>query len=188
MSERVTQQDDHREGLMSQSQPIFTSQDATRLRRMLDDPAIRYRWPTFVEELRRKLGLGHTVDAMKIPQGVATMHSIVRLRDVGASTPRFFVLAYPDEADLRFGRISVLSEVGTALLGATEGEELCMGDRCAERRICLERVVSQPETHAALQAGRRRPPGRPRLAGSRDRPRGLGSPAACRRGGRCNLR
>lgn len=133
---------------MFERKPIFTSQDHARLGRLVSNPAIEYGWPTFVEDLRRKLERGRTVEASEVSRDVATMYSLVRLRDLNYGASRFFVLVYPDEADLRFGRLSVLSQVGTAILGSRAGARLRMSCKRARTRLRLARVVSQPEANA----------------------------------------
>ena len=130
------------------TKPTFTTQDRAHLRRLVRDPATRFRWPTFVDDLERRLAQGRTVDSRDVAESVVTMHSLVYVRDLDSGSARFFFLVYPDEADLRFGRLSVLSQVGTALLGARAGERLHVrGDRA--RGLRLERVVAQPEATAA---------------------------------------
>lgn len=171
------------EVMMFNSKPIFTSQDRARLGRLLADPAIGFRWPTFVDDLRRKLERGRTVESHEVPRDVATMQSLVRLRDFNAGASRFFVLVYPDEADLRFGRISVLSQVGTAILGSRAGSRLPLQGERTDARLRLERVVSQPEAHAASARMRGGRAHRPQC-----RADGRGSPSVRGRGIRATLR
>ncbi|KQP16101.1 GreA/GreB family elongation factor [Pseudorhodoferax sp. Leaf265] len=53
---------------------------------------------------------------------VVTMRSRVRVADEAGAPSRELTLAYPSEADAAQGLVSVLSPIGTALLGARVGE------------------------------------------------------------------
>jgi regulator of nucleoside diphosphate kinase len=53
---------------------------------------------------------------------VVTMRSRVRVADASGAGPRELTLVYPSEADAAQGQVSVLSPIGTALLGAKVGE------------------------------------------------------------------
>lgn len=53
---------------------------------------------------------------------VVTMRSRVRVSDLDGSAPRELALVYPAEADAARGEVSVLSPIGTALLGLKVGE------------------------------------------------------------------
>jgi len=70
-----------------------------------------------------------------IPPGVVTMNSYVEFRDDPAGTVRRLQLVYPHQANFKEGRLSVLSQVGAALVGLAEGQSINWrarngGDRC----------------------------------------------------------
>ncbi|CAN7382266.1 nucleoside diphosphate kinase regulator [Pseudorhodoferax sp. LjRoot39] len=77
---------------------------------------------------------------------VVTMRSRVRVADEAGATARELTLAYPSEADAAQGQVSVLSPIGTALLGARVGEvaHWALPDgRAAALRV--EALLFQPE-------------------------------------------
>jgi regulator of nucleoside diphosphate kinase len=77
---------------------------------------------------------------------VVTMRSRVRVADAAGAPARELTLAYPSEADAAQGRVSVLSPIGTALLGAKVGEIarwMLPDGRAAALRV--EAVLFQPE-------------------------------------------
>lgn len=61
------------------------------------------------------------VPARQIPADVVTMYSQVLVADPATAQARKFTLCYPDDAEPAAGFISVLSPVGTALLGLKPG-------------------------------------------------------------------
>ena len=75
-----------------------------------------------------------------------TMHSTVRIRDAGRDGPEVYTLVYPDEAAPQFGKLSVLTPVGTALLGTRAGDVVRVATVDGVRRIRVEALLYQPES------------------------------------------
>jgi regulator of nucleoside diphosphate kinase len=83
-----------------------------------------------------------------VPIDIVTMNSKVKFRDEPQAASRCVKLAYPTHAD-GMGRISVLSPLGTALLGAAIGDEVEADIPGAGRRLIrVHDIVSQPEREA----------------------------------------
>jgi regulator of nucleoside diphosphate kinase len=74
--------------------------------------------------LRTELERAIVVPRDSIPVNIVTMGSWVRYRDQKTGLCREIELVYPDEADLDSGKISVLTPVGSALIGLGEGQEI----------------------------------------------------------------
>jgi regulator of nucleoside diphosphate kinase len=81
-----------------------------------------------------------------IPRDVVTMNSRVVCVLEGEAQPRDWTLVYPDNADLAGGRLSVLSPIGQALLGARAGQSVDyrLPDGRAQRVTIME-IAFQPE-------------------------------------------
>lgn len=80
-----------------------------------------------------------------------TMRSRVRVAEPTEGGPREITLCYPDEADAGQGHVSVLSPIGTALLGLRVGdvaEWTLPGGRSVVLRV--EAVLFQPEASGEL--------------------------------------
>jgi regulator of nucleoside diphosphate kinase len=73
------------------------------------------------------------------------MHTSVPLLDLAGGEREFYTLVYPDEMDLGAGRLSVLSPLGTALLGYREGDIVRVAGTAGPRSIKIEKIVYQPE-------------------------------------------
>jgi len=126
---------------------IVTEADAAVLRMMpLNEP------------LRRELGRAIVVSSEAMPPDVVTMNSLVRYRDELDGATRTVALVYPYAAQGGPGMVSVLSPLGTALLGLSEGQTIDWdfpdGSR---RRLRVEEVLHQPE-----RLGNNPVPGAPR--------------------------
>lgn len=93
-----------------------------------------------IERLEEELARSVPVPATELPADVVTMHSRVRVCDLGSGAARTYTLVFPHEADLPSGRISVLAPLGTALLGYREGDEIEWAMPGGLRRIRIESV------------------------------------------------
>ena len=85
---------------------------------------IRLRQYPLSDELADELDRAIVVQAEQIPDDVVTMHARCVYIDERTGTQREIELVYPDEADPARGRISVLTPVGSALLGLRVGQEI----------------------------------------------------------------
>jgi regulator of nucleoside diphosphate kinase len=97
-------------------------------------------------ELQRELARAVLVSSGAMPPDVVTMNSTVVYRDETADVRRAVTIVYPRDADPADGRISVLSPIGTALLGLSVGQSIQWdfpdGSR---RRLRVDELVHQPE-------------------------------------------
>lgn len=94
-------------------------------------------------------GIGHTSDAAddllyelerarvvsdtKLTGAVRMGSSVTYRPDNGE--PRTVTLVYPVDADISAGRISVLTPVGTALIGLTKGQSITWNARNGQRHV-----------------------------------------------------
>ena len=121
-----------------------TAQDAMRLARLVDDPfQIRDRQVAF---LASELDRANVVDPADIPEGVVTMRSLVEFWKGDSGRLSRAMLVYPAEASVSEDKISILTPIGTALLGLSEGQSMPYeGIDGRIRRLSVNRVLFQPE-------------------------------------------
>ena len=74
------------------------------------------------EALSELIDAAEAVRPQEIGADVATMYSRLRIADPATGGERTLTLCYPADADVAQGLISVLSPMGTALLGLRVGE------------------------------------------------------------------
>lgn len=134
-----------REGAMTGSSRICVTEiDKARLQRLIE-----------VEEEAQQVDLKHeieraiVVEPQHVERDVVTMNSRVVLNLDDAQQE--VALVYPHDADDRSRKLSVLSEVGTAILGYQEGDSIDWLVAERTRRICIEKVVYQPEAFGDLE-------------------------------------
>jgi len=80
--------------------------------------------PDLSAELAVELGRAHVLARGKHPQGIVQLNSEVEFRDDTTGKVRRMTLVYPGEANISEGRISVLTPVGTALIGLLVGQPI----------------------------------------------------------------
>jgi regulator of nucleoside diphosphate kinase len=123
---------------------LITETDYDRLKHLMESP--RYRTQALsASTLREELARGSLVAADRVPTGVVTMNSRVRVRDLDADETEVYTLVYPDDADIDEGKLSILAPVGTALLGARVGHVVEFDAPAGPRRLKIEKVLYQPE-------------------------------------------
>ena len=78
--------------------------------------------PEHVAELAEIIDVADQVRPQEVAADVVTMLSRLRVADPATGAERSITLCYPPEADAAQGMISVLSPLGTSLLGLRVGE------------------------------------------------------------------
>jgi regulator of nucleoside diphosphate kinase len=116
---------------------IISETDERSLTRLAADALGRS--PDLGKELLAEIERACVVPGTSVPRGVVQMGSIVEFRQEGGRTRRV-QLVYPGQADIALNRISILSPIGTALLGLREGQSIEWKAR--DGRTCRLTVIS----------------------------------------------
>ena len=101
---------------------VLSSLDAERLENLMDSltDAVFPGKKNLEEELVR----ADVVDPRDIPATVVTMNSTVRFRVEPLADEFLLTLVYPNDSDAANGKISILTPVGSALLGLSQGDQI----------------------------------------------------------------
>jgi regulator of nucleoside diphosphate kinase len=132
--------------------PIVTTVDRTRLQEMVralgsvGDP-----FRSHLRELTDRLERAELVSPAGVGPDVVTMNSCVRARDVDGRRPETFTLVYHGESGMFDSRLSVLTPMGVAALGARVGEVIEFPLRRGVRQLRIEEVLYQPEAAGDLE-------------------------------------
>lgn len=94
------------------------------------------------DDLLNELERARVVDDSAVPADIVRMGSTVRYRTDAGQEPRV-TLVYPVDADIAEGRISVLTPVGTALIGLRVGQSITWRDRAHKRHMLTVLEVTQ---------------------------------------------
>lgn len=104
--------------------------------------SIARRTPSISERLLEELDRAHVVEATEMPCNVVTIGNVTTYRDETTGQEQTVILVLPGDADIAHGHISVLTPIGVALLGLSEGAEFSWDTRHGEsRRLTVVRVA-----------------------------------------------
>lgn len=123
---------------------VISSLDAERLERIID--ALPKSASAAGEKLTEELARAEIVEPQLMPSTVVTMNSTVRFK-VDSSKEEFtMTLVYPKDVDVANNKISILSPVGSAMLGLEQGAELeWPKPGLGTLKVRIEEVTYQPE-------------------------------------------
>jgi regulator of nucleoside diphosphate kinase len=124
---------------------IITRADRDRLVEMTRMESTALRWALFVDELARQINRARIVPPHRVPADVVTMHSKVQFLDPQRRGSGVYTLVYPEEANPSQGKLSVLSPLGAALLGARPGDVVRVDGAAGPRGVKVQSVLYQPE-------------------------------------------
>ena len=132
---------------MSNIRIWLTEHDYTRLKHLVAQLARQSRgMQAGMETPEGILESARVVNPAGVPENVVTMNSRVLFEDVLTREHGTVTVVYPANSDPAAGKISVLSPVGAALLGETEGREVELPLPYGKtRRIRIIGVLYQPE-------------------------------------------
>jgi regulator of nucleoside diphosphate kinase len=119
--------------------------DKARLMRLLRGLAAAHENRAEIEDLEQELERGTEVESAEIAPDVVTMNSTVRVTDLDSNTSHTYTVVFPADADFEKGRISILSPLGTALLGFRAGDVVEWEMPRGTRRLRIEALLYQPE-------------------------------------------
>ena len=100
----------------------LTQIDHARLTRLMARAKADPRILPFLEGLDELLAYSELVEPARVPPDVVTMYSRILLSDPAGGAPGKFTVCYPEDAEPAQGFVSVLSPVGTGLLGLRVGD------------------------------------------------------------------
>ncbi|MBB5721558.1 regulator of nucleoside diphosphate kinase [Loktanella ponticola] len=121
---------------------VISSADLTHLEDLAD--SMMRRQPALADRLLTEISRARIVDATKVRGDVVTMGSTVTYRDETTAQEKTVTLVYPEDADIAQLRVSVMTPIGVALLGLSEGASFDWDTLNDQRRILTILKVAQP--------------------------------------------
>lgn len=110
----------------------------------LADAAARTMLPAGTD-LAAELDRARIVEAHEVSPDIVTMHARFVFKDSLSGELRTASLVYPGEEDIDQGRISILTPIGAALLGLSQGQSIEWETRNGmARTLTVVKLLSQP--------------------------------------------
>lgn len=101
------------------------------------------RTPDLSDQLLNELDRAHVIADADVPGDVARMGSRIRYRTSDGQV-HDVTLVYPAQADIALGHVSVMTPVGTALIGLRSGQSITWRDRAGRRHLLTVISVEAP--------------------------------------------
>lgn len=102
------------------------------------------RMPALADHLLEELSRARIVPADRMPADAVGIGSRVHWRDEATGQDQTATLVWPEHADIKAGRVSVLTPIGVALLGLRTGARFAWETRSGERRTLTVLSVLPP--------------------------------------------
>lgn len=131
-------------------QITITKHDKARLKKLIHhELSDGLQTEKSLRKLNNEIDKAMVVDIKELPKNVITMNSRVLVRLNGNEEE--VTLVYPQDADLTENKISILSPVGTAILGYREGDTIEWEVPSGVMEIHIMKVLYQPEAAGDLE-------------------------------------
>lgn len=99
----------------------------------------------YLKELENELNRAKVVKPEDIPKDVITMNTKVRVEDLDTEEETTYCLVFPNASDVDQNKLSVLSPIGTALLGYRVGDVIKWKVPAGLTRLKIKKILYQPE-------------------------------------------
>ena len=127
--------------------PIYITQfDLERLSKLLREAQYtEYRKSEYLDRLQMEIDRAIVMAPQEIPADVITMNSTVSLVDIDTQEEEIYTLVFPENADRKQGKVSVLAPIGTAMLGYEVGDIFEWEVPAGKRKLRVAKILYQPE-------------------------------------------
>jgi len=122
--------------------PIYITRDDNSKLRLLLAGALYSNANRALLSLRNELDRALIIDPAAFPAGVVTMESRVEFEDLATSEIEDYTITFPDRANVDEKRISILTPIGTALIGCREGDIVRWATPGGIRELKIRRVTA----------------------------------------------
>jgi regulator of nucleoside diphosphate kinase len=131
-------------GVRNREKPRITlsADDYEQLARLAH--ATEKKAPTLSAELAEEIGRARVLAKGRYPDHTVYMNSEVEFRDDTTGKTQKMTLVYPQEADISQRKVSVLTPVGTALIGLRCGDSITWKTPSGELRQLTVLAVREP--------------------------------------------
>jgi regulator of nucleoside diphosphate kinase len=134
----------HAQDLRELDKPSVTIDRTSHERLLALGMAMLNRRPDIADPLLEEIDRAEVVPDSAMPADVVGMGSLVTFRDDNSGRVQRVRLVYPNEADIAAEKISVLTPIGTALIGLSRGQTMFWTARDGARRSLTVLEVGEP--------------------------------------------
>lgn len=107
---------------------------------------------TEISFLETELTRAKKIDSKRIGADFVTMNSVVEVIDLDTEKSMTIRLVYPKDADFKQGNISILSPLGSALIGYQSGSIISFKVPGGIKKMKISKLIYQPEANGDFSA------------------------------------
>lgn len=137
---------------------FFTSMDFSRLKNYLHGYIFSHSGSAYVGEsvrqLNRKMSRAKVVEPDKISNDVVTMYSTAVIAEPNSEETSTYTIVYPDEANVDRDRISILSPIGSSLIGHRVMDAIEVLLPNGPKMYYIKEIIYQPEAEGIYRGER----------------------------------
>jgi len=100
-----------------------------------------------ISDLAFEINRAEKIDSKNISPKTVTMNSVVKLLNEETKNQIIIKIVYPDQADFKKGFVSILSPLGTALLGYEKGDKILFNAPKGKVKMVIQDIKYQPESN-----------------------------------------
>jgi len=131
---------------MKQNQIVLSRLDRQRIKKCIEEEKQKgtineHEINRLVYELENAL----IVDPRKIPQDIVSMNSEVKISFINYPDQVKLKIVYPNEANIKEGKISVFSPIANAILGRKIGDQVTWIAPSEGTSFKIDEIIYQPE-------------------------------------------
>ncbi len=131
---------------MNKKPILITTYDMERLECLINTTESPWnRKKTYFDQLDQKLENAKIVEPCDIPSDIITIYSVVRVKDLESGEETTYTIVPPSDANIMRQKISILSAIGTALIGHSVGDMIECQVPSGLKRLKILKIPYQPE-------------------------------------------
>ena len=96
-----------------------------------------------VEDLETELRRAKLVNKEELPGDIVRLNSIVTIKDEKEAKPLQVTVVTPDKSDIKQRKISIMSPIGTALIGFKKGEKVSWKVPAGKKTFTIVDVINR---------------------------------------------
>ena len=134
------------EAALMKDEKIFSKTDCEKILNLFENYNIQDESEKkLIEYLKQQILKSKPVDAKKIKENIVTINSKIVLRNIGNGLREEYRLVFPDDSDLKCKKISILSGIGSQILGNKIGAVI-KENSSTEKYYMIEDIIYQQGT------------------------------------------
>jgi regulator of nucleoside diphosphate kinase len=125
--------------------PIFDQQRLLVLIQKMTAAELTSEQKQLLELLQLRLNSAQICPREKVTRDLITMNSKVCIKDLETNVKAFPIICFPEDANEKYHKLSILSPLAINLLGSRVGQQITVKQSYRLHHFSIEAIIFQPE-------------------------------------------